>query len=363
VIPLFKPSCSDEEIEAVTRVLRSGWWGMGPEVEEFEAEFAAFTGTRYAVAVSSGTAALEISARATGQVNGSVVVPALTFVSTAQAMRHAGNEVIFADIDPKTLCLDWDSVRHWLPSCESITQAVVPVWYGGRVDEVPYDIMDDANVIEDCAHAAGSFMAGRYGLASAWSFHAVKNLATGDGGMITTDSIVVAKKARQLRWCGIDKSTYERDTTTGYGWDYHIPHDGYKAHMNDITAAIGRVQLRRLDEMNHMRRRIAVLYDNELADLGWLTLPEIMLQSSTHLYVVRVADRDRFVDHMLGKGVSAGVHYKPLTHYDSVRGKQTRYSLPVTERIWKTLVTLPLYPDMTVGEVEQVIAAVRSFKP
>jgi perosamine synthetase len=363
VIPLFKPSCSNEEIEAVTRVMKSGWWGMGPEVEAFESEFGNYVGARYAIAVSSGTAALEIAARATGQVNGSVIVPALTFVSTAQAMAHAGNEVIFADIDPLTLCLDWDSVRHWLPSCESGTRAVVPVWYGGHVSGVPSDILDDVAVIEDCAHAVGSLMAGKYGLASAWSFHAVKNLATGDGGMITTDSIMVARKARQLRWCGIDRSTYERDTVKGYGWDYNIPGDGHKAHMNDITAAIGRVQLRRLDDMNSERRRIACHYHEEFRNDPWLTRPAVEWESSMHLYVVRVADRDRFVDHMIGQGVSAGVHYKPLTHYDSVRGKQTRHSLPVTERVWKTLVTLPLYPDMTDGEVEQVINAVRSFKP
>lgn len=365
MIPLFRPSCTDEEVEAVTRVLRSGWWGMGPETEAFESEFAEYTGTEFAVGVNSATSALELSAQALGVVNGIVIVPALTFVSTAQAMQHAGNKVIFADVDEEDLCIDWDDVGRKLASMKLRPQmygsvGVVPVWYGGTVVWPPYD--PGVTIIEDCAHAAGSATAGLLGKAAAWSFHAVKNLATGDGGMMTTNDPEMARKLKALRWCGIDKSTWERDQGK-YGWDYNIPADGEKMHMNDITAALGRVQLRRLNDMNNSRRILASLYNDEFCELDWLGIPyPISEGSAQHLYVVRTSaeNRNRFIDHMLENGVSAGVHYKPLHHYPHLFPGE--HNVPVAERVWQTLVTLPLFPDMTVGEQEQVIETVKSFK-
>jgi perosamine synthetase len=360
-IPLFKPSVSEEEIEAVTRVMRSGWWAMGPEVEAFEEEFAAYTGTLYAVAVSSGTAALELAARATGITGSTVIVPALTFVSTALAMKHAGNKVVFADVCEEDLVIDWEDVQD--KHQEHRARAVVPVWYGGDVVAPGVDYSHDfpQTLIEDCAHAAGSKLAGKVGAAACWSFHAVKNLATGDGGMVTTNDPMVAARLKPLRWVGIDKSTWERDQGR-YGWDYDIPADGQKAHMNDITAAIGRVQLRRLDEMNFNRWVKAKNYNQSFSDLGWLTIPVVTSMNSNHLYVVRVAsaNRNKFIDHMLAHDVAAGVHYKPLTKYPHLFPGP--HDVPVTERVWQEIVTLPLYPDLTEGEQAKVIETVRSFK-
>ena len=374
MIPLFKPACGEEEIEAVNRVMRSGWWGQGPEVEAFEEEFARYTGAEFAVAVNSGTMALELGARAIGMTNGIVVVPALTFVSSAQAMQHCGNMVVFADINEDTLCINWHRARESLRAWGRLggAKGIVPVWYGGHVQEkFPEDEFAGIRRIEDCAHAAGSKGTGDLGGIACYSFHAVKNLATGDGGMVTCDDPDVAAELRRLRWCGIDRSTWDRDKDAriGYGWDYNIPDDGYKAHMNDITAAIGRVQLRHLDERNQIRRGIARVYDRELGDVNWLRLPKVETDSSTHLYVVRVpaAYRPKFIEHMISKGVSAGVHYKPLNHYEALFGKRFdlacgKSNTPVTDRVWKTLVTLPLYPDMSSADIAQVIQAVRSFK-
>jgi perosamine synthetase len=356
MIPLFKPSCTDEEVAAVSRVLRSGWWGMGPEVEAFEAEFAEYVGVAHAVAVNSCTSALELAARACGITGKTVITSALTFVSTAQAMQHAGNKVIFADIDFNDLCLDWDDAA--IKAGEVNAGAVIPVWFGGEVLAPWEDQWPDIPIIEDCAHAAGSEDAGQIGWAACWSFQAVKNLATGDGGMVTTDDPEVYEKLKQLRWCGIDKSTWERDQGK-YGWDYNIPHDGEKMHMNDITAALGRVQLRRLDSMNARRGDIGRLYNREFRDLPWLSSPFPYSDSANHLYVVRTEERNRFIDWMLSRGVSAGVHYKPLTHYPHLFPGE--HNVPVTECVWQTMVTLPLFPDMTEGEIEQVIEAVKSF--
>lgn len=371
MIPLFRPMLTgDAESAAVTRVLRSHWWALGPETEKFEEEFAAYTGTRYAVAVNSGTMALKLAARAMDLTDGLVVVPALTFISTALVMQQLSNKVVFADIDEDTLCLDWDEVLYKLRSqhAHQGPRGVVPVWYGGHVQHAP-NLPAVTHVLEDCAHAAGSVLAGKIGRAAAWSFQAVKNLATGDGGMVTTDDEHIAREVRRMRWLGIDRTTWDRDkdSRVGYGWDYDISAlDGEKAHMNDIQAAIGRVQLAGLDVRNSLRRFIANTYRNYLKDLDWLELPPVRRDESSHLFVVRVkeCDRDRFIQHMIRNDVSAGVHYKPLTHYKDKSGEPLfglQDKLPVTERVWKTLVTLPLFPDMTNAEVDQVITAVRAF--
>jgi len=353
MIPLFRPSCSDLEIKYVTEVLRSGWWGTGPVTGKLEQHFAETVGARHAVAVSSCTAALQLACQALGVAGGEVIVPALTFASTALASLHAGATVRFADIDEDTLCLDWADVTAKLTAD---TRAVIPVWYGGTVTPPgPLGVP----VIEDCAHACGSTAAGRYGNVACWSFHAVKNLAAGDGGMITTDNDDLAARLRRLRWCGIDRSTWDRETGRGYNWEYDITEPGHKAQMTDITAALALAQLERLGEMNEARRAIAARYLDGLDGLGWLRLPPWRDGSSWHLFTVRVADRDRFIGHMLSRGVSAGVHYRPLNTFSVF----PRDPLPVTDRVWKTLVTLPLYPDMTEADIAQVITAVREFAP
>lgn len=369
MIPLFRPSCTDAEVEAVTAALRSGWWGLGPRVAELEAEFAAFAGARHAIAVSSATAALELSLDVLDAGPGDeVIVPALTFASTGLVPLRAGCRVVLADVEERTLCLDWaDVVRK----ASDATRAVIPVWYGGTVAPPPrwphgallHPAIGWADVIEDCAHAAGSAGAGRQGLLACWSFHAVKNIAAGDGGMITTDDGTLAARLRRLRWLGIDRSTWEREQRpAGYGWDYDIPEPGRKAHMNDLTAALALAQLRRLDELNESRRLRVRQYLEELKGLGWLRLPEYREGSSWHLFVVRVPAeaRDRLIACLLASGVSAGMHYKPLNNYAAFGPRQ---DLPVTDRVWRELVTLPLFPDMTSSEQDQVVAAVKAFRP
>lgn len=353
MIPLFRPSCTDLEVRYVTEALRSGWWGMGPRTAEFEERFADRVAAHYAVAVNSGSAALLLALEGLGATGGEVIVPALTFASTALSALHAGNRVVFADVDEDTLCLDWADAAA---KVTGETKAVIPVWYGGSVSLRHLDLGVPA--IEDCAHAAGTPEAGLTGKTACWSFHAVKNLATGDGGMITTDDAALATRLRALRWCGIDKSTWERDQGR-YGWDYDITIPGHKAHMNDLTAALGLAQLERLDDLNKKRRDLVTRYLDALDGLSWLRLPRWREDSAWHLFVVRVDDRDRFISHMLSQGVSAGVHYKPLNQYP-VFGR--RQPLPVTDEVWKTLVTLPLFPDMTIVEFGQVVRAVRSFR-
>ena len=215
MIPLFRPSCTDLEVAYVTETLRSGWWALGPRVAEFEERFARYVGAGHAVAMNSATMALQLTLEASGIDRGEVIVPALTFASTALAVVNAGFEPVFADVDEDTLCLDWADVREQV-TVE--TGAVIPVWYGGAVAPPPAGF--DLLFIEDAAHAAGSAGVGKLGPAC-WSFQAVKNLATGDGGMVTTDSAELAATLRRLRWCGIDRSTWDRENRNrgSYAWE------------------------------------------------------------------------------------------------------------------------------------------------
>jgi len=369
MIPLFKPSVSQLEIDSVTNVLKSGWWGMGPKTQEFEKKFAEYVGAKYAVALNSATAALDLSLKVHHigraiQGKPQVIIPALTFVSDGLAALYNECEVVFADIDEKTLCIDWADVNK---KASRQTKAIIPVHYGGKsaqpeVVTVSEDAMGvsqaEVPIIEDAAHAAGNRTVAKYNMAC-WSFHAVKNLATGDGGMITTNDDRMYKQLLSLRWCGIDKSTWERSQKK-YGWDYSISGVGYKYHMNDITAALGLAQLERLDDLNNKRKLRVLQYLYELNGLKWLTLPEYDKDSSWHMFTVRIAadKRDVFIDYLLAHGISAGVHYKPLNTYTQLFPAT---KLPVTDRVWKTLVTLPLYPDMTDDEFTEIVDAIKKF--
>ena len=317
---------------------------MGPVVEELEEQFAKYTGSRHAVAVSNCTSALQIACETLGVRDGEVIMPALTFAATGLSALHSGGKVVLADIDEDTLCIDWDDVKS---KETQRTAAIIPVWYGGTVNS-PRSF-PSGWIIEDCAHAAGNMLAGQIGDVACWSFNAVKNLASGDGGMITTPDGELAARLRRLRRFGIDRK----------GWDYDIPDPGWKADMNDITAAIALAQLQRLDEMNELRRKIVLTYIKELSDLDWLRLPEWDESSSWHMFVARTEHRGNLIIHMYSRGVSAGVHYKPLNLH-RIFGEHK--PLPVTDRVWKTLITFPLYPDMTDDDLGQVIDAVRSFR-
>ncbi len=347
-IPIFRPDMGEKEIANVTEVLKSGWIGLGPKTKEFEEKFAEYVGAKYAVALNSCTLALDLAIKVL-EIKGKITIPALTFVSTGLAVLYNDCQVEFADVDEKTLCIDY---KDKYP-----INATIPVHYAGRKAEYPQvDITRDEEpiVIEDSAHACGNKTVGKN--LSCWSFHAVKNLATGDGGMITTNNKEIYEKLLPMRWVGIDKSTYER-TVKKYGWDYSINTIGYKCHMNDITASIGLAQLERLDEMNNKRKFRVLQYLDKLKGLKWLKLPEYDEDSSWHMFVVRVKERDRFIDHMLAHGVSVGVHYKPLNTYPMF----PKTKLPVTDRVWKTLATLPLFPSMTDEQFNHVVEVIKSF--
>jgi perosamine synthetase len=368
MIPVFRPQMMKEEIlRELEKIFDTGWIGLGPKTEEFEQKFANYIGARYAVGVNSATAALHLSNLALDIGPGDeVIVPSMTFVSTALAPLYCGGTPVFADIEEDTLCIDPADIEK---KVTSRTKAIIPVHYGGhacRMDEI-MEIARRHNlyVIEDAAHGCGgkykNRMLGSIGIMGCFSFHAVKNLPTGDGGMITTNDEKIYNDLKKLRWVGIDKGTWDRSAKKGYSWQYSIDKLGFKYHMNDITAVIGLAQLKVLDEHNLIRREYARKYDEAFKDVAWIKTPveKDYAYSCRHNYVVKVPLRNELNEYLGTKGISTGVHYEPIHHFKVFGG--TKADLPITERVWPRLLTLPLYPGMTKGELNKVVTEVIMF--
>jgi perosamine synthetase len=368
MIPVFRPKMIKEEILLeLEKIFDSGWIGLGPKTEEFEQKFAKYIGVKYAVGVNSATAALHLANLVLGIGRGDeVIVPSMTFVSTALAPLYCGGTPVFADIEEDTLCIDPADVEK---KVTSRTRAVIPVHYGGhacRMDEI-MEIARRHNlyVIEDAAHGCGgkykNCVLGSVGVMGCFSFHAVKNLPTGDGGMITTNDEKIYNDLKKLRWVGIDKGTWDRSAKKGYSWQYSVDKLGFKYHMNDITAIIGLAQLKVLDEHNLIRREYARRYDEAFKDVSWIKTPveKDYAYSCRHNYVVKVPLRNELNGYLSTKGISTGVHYEPIHHF-KVFG-DVKADLPITERVWPRLLTFPLYPSMTEGEFDKVVTEVIMF--
>ena len=362
MIPVFSPSHDHQEAAAVATCLASGWTGLGPKVAEFEAAFAQYVGVKYAVATNSCTSALHLAYRLLGVGPGDeVVVPALTFVSTALAAVYCGATPIFADSVADTLMIDPDHVRVLLTPK---TKAVVYVLYGGQTIGNIHQFYCDGNipVILDCAHACGSKQDLSLAPLHCWSFHSVKNLSCGDGGMLTMHSEEMYERAKRLRWCGIDTSTYDRGktTSTGYKWEYNVDELGYKYHMNDITASIGLVQLAKMPSMQEKRITLVNNYMMKLPlDLIKYSIEPRM--SANHLFTIRTDKRNELADYLRQHHINTGVHYKPIHFYPVFNKHRKQWPLPVVEREWQKLLTLPLYPDLTLAEVDVICSTIKDF--
>jgi len=366
MIPIFRPSYGKKEIEAVSKVLRSGWAGMGPKTEEFEKKFASYIGTKYAVAVNSCTAALHLSLYVLGIEGKEVITTPLTFVSTNHAILYNRGIPVFTDVDPETLNIDPGQIAA---NITPKTKAIIAVHYGGNPcllkEILTLAKKHKLHFVEDVAHACGAVYQGRrvgsFGDLACFSFHAVKNLATGDGGMITTNNKRFYERLRKLRWCGISHSTWQRGKSKNYKWLYNVDEVGFKCHMNDITAALGIVQLERLDALNKRRADIARRYTNALGGLPWLkTIPiNVGAESAHHNYVIKTRFRDELNEYLLHKGIATGVHYYPNNLYPLYR--RYRGSTPHAVHVWNELLTLPLYPGLKNAQVDLIINEIRVF--
>ena len=366
-LPVFKPTMGEDEISAVAAVIRSGWIGTGPETEKFEAEFGKFIGIKYAIGLNSATAGLHLALILCGIGKGDQVIsPSFTFVAVNHAILQVGATPVFADIDEDTLCIDPDDV---LKKINKKTKAIIAVHYGGHpVDLDPLIRICKKNnitLIEDCSHSVGAKykgkMVGSFGDLAIFSFAAIKNIGTPDGGMLTTNNKNLAKRARILRWSGIDKSTWARSKGK-YSWMYDVKELGYKYTMNDVSAAIARVQLKKLFQTNLKRKTIAQTYNQSLSKLSWIatSVAKPWAESANHNYWVKVKERDRLVDYLKKNGISTTVHYYP-NHLYKLYSKYQTTPLPVTDSVWKKIINLPIFPDLSANQQARVIRVIKNF--
>lgn len=370
-IHLFRPVVHEEAIQAVGDTLRSGWTGLGPRTAQFESDFAKYAQAKHCVAVNSCTSALHLALMLLDIACGDeVITTPLTFVSTNHAILYQGATPVFADVQVDTGCLDPRDVEAKITSK---TRAIIVVHYGGfpaDLDEL-HRISRDYNIpiIEDCAHAAGSIYKGQkigsHSTLNCFSFQSVKNLSIGDGGAITTQNPHYYERAKKLRWLGINKSTYARTETSdsnlearAYAWKYDVEEVGLKCHMNDIAAAIGIEQLKKLDEDNARRAEIVETYRSELKDVPGITLmkQDSDKVSSNHIMPIRVQGRDRLMDHLKKHDIHAGVHYLRNDHYRMYN----KTGLPAAATLEQELISLPCHLMLTDEEIQFVIDTIRS---
>jgi dTDP-4-amino-4,6-dideoxygalactose transaminase len=376
-IPYNVPDITDAEISEVVDTLKSGWIAKGPRTVKFEKEFAEYLGAKHAVAMNSCTAALHVALAAKGIGPGDeVITTPMTFASTANTIIHVGATPVLTDIDYRTGCIDPDEIEKKITPK---TKAIVPVHYSGQVCDLDriYEIADRHGlfVSEDAAHALWSRYKGRLignrlrGTAS-YSFYATKNLTTGDGGMLVTDDDEIAERARVLAGQGMSQNAWNRYAKGGT-WKYDIVEAGYKYNMFDIQAALGLIQLRRLEEMQEKRLKIADRYQKAFGAIDAVDPPFVPEYATHcwHLYVLRVVpelltiDRDRFIVELNERNVGTSVHFIPVHNMSLYRNRfgYKESDLPNAQKHFERIISLPLYPSMTDEEVQYVIDAVRDI--
>ncbi len=371
-LPLSRPSIGQTEIDAVVACLRSGWVTSGPRVAEFERVFAEATGAANAVAVSSATAGLHLAFLAAGLREGDEVITSpLTWASTGNMILAVGARPVFADVDPTTLNVDPHAVAR---AVTSRTRAIVPVHFAGQpVDLDPLRAVAARHgvaLIEDAAHALGTRYRGRPigggSTAAVFSFHPIKAITTGEGGMVTTDDAAFAERLRLLRFHGITRDAWKRYGKHGTP-DYAIVALGYKYNLTDIQAALGIAQLARLEEFIEARTRIAGWYAGLLRDVPGVSMLAPVAypaRHAWHLLVVRLAldaltvDRDEIMGALLAANIGVGLHFKALHVHPLYRERVPlpASALPHATAASDAILSLPLFPAMTEADVRDVVA-------
>jgi perosamine synthetase len=371
-VPLFRPSLGKEELKNLAEVFKTGWVGAGPKTQEFEKQFAIYIGAKHAIGVTSGTAALHIAVQALGIGKGDeIIVPAITVVSTPYAALYNGATPVFADVEADTLCLD---PKDFERKITKRTKAVIPVHLGGHTADMD-KIMRIARkhkifVIEDCANALGARYKGKhvgvFGIINCFSFEAKKNITTGDGGMLTTNNAKLAEKLRALKWYGSSNDTWKRFAGNAkYSWHYDVSELGWKFNMNDVIAAIGLAQFKKLPKILKNKDMLRARYNRALRGLSWLETPKdaSYTKSGFWLYVVRIkgGKRDAFMRYMAEQGITTSVHFPPVFHHSYFKKIGLSGNTPVAERVAKEIVSLPLFSTMSSKEFAYVIKTIKNF--
>jgi len=356
-IKLFDPVVGNEEEISLKKVLHSGFWASGSgtgKVLEFEKKFTKYIGSKSSVAVNSGTAALHLALSLMNIKNKEVIIPSLSFVTTAHAVVYNGGKPVFVDVDPKTLCIDPKLIKK---SITKKTRVILPVHFGGmscNLHEIQQICKkNNLSLVEDAAHASGTSYKnkkiGSHGNAVCFSFHPVKNLAMPTGGAITLngkDSQVFNSILKSDRWCGISNRKGSKYDVTSLGWNYY---------MNEFSATIGIEQLKKLDRMNLDRKKIAKRYSKELQIDSKMPFNK---DCSYHLFWIQIANREKFMKTMNENGIETGIHYFPIHQmkYYKIKSK-----LSITEKAGKNIVSLPIHPNLDESDIDKIINLTNKF--
>ncbi len=357
MIKLFEPYFDDEEEKALIKTLQSHFWASGAgrgRVNEFEDAFRKYIDCDSCVAVNSGTAALHLALQQLDIKGKDVLVPSLTFVSTVSSILHCGGKPIFIDVDETTLCMDIEDIKK---KFSSQTTCILPVDFGGipcEIEEISAIAKEkDITIIEDAAHACGAIFKGKkigsHNEMVCFSFHPVKNLAMPTGGAIALNGKFSSKRnsiLKSQRWCGIDNRE---------GVYYDVPRLGWNYYMNEFSAAIGLCQLKKLDNLNEKRKKIAHRYHDEITLENKMPFSE---DCGYHLYWIRVKTRTEFIKKMNKVGIEVGVHYLPVHKMTLFKSS---LELPVTELVGSEIVSLPIHPNLKESDVNKIIKYTNEF--
>jgi UDP-4-amino-4,6-dideoxy-N-acetyl-beta-L-altrosamine transaminase len=377
VIPYGKQSLMQADIDAVIEVLQSDYWTQGPKVEAFEKAFAQYVGSTYAVAVANGTAALHLCALALDvneKIN--VITTPITFAASANCIKYCGGNIYFADIDPETFLLDINKVKALIESKpKGFFKGIIPVDFAGHaVNLEAFKALakeHDLWIIEDACHAPGGYFTdtagkkqlcgnGNFADLAIFSFHPVKHIACGEGGMVTTNDEKLYKKLLQLRTHGITKDPALMHENHG-GWYMEMQTLGYNYRMPDVLCALGISQLSRAAQGLQRRHQVADTYTAALAALP-ITLPVYNADHAFHLYIIQTTRRKELYDYLRTQNIFCQVHYIPVhlhPYYQQLGHKKGDY--PNAENYYEQCLSLPMYPSVTKEELDFVIEKIKAF--
>ncbi len=368
MIPVSRPSVGQAELDAVGEVFKTGWLGLGSTTFALEEEVKKYLGCKHAIAVNTGTSALHIALSGFGIGPGDeVIVPSITFAACIQAILATGATPVFCESSEADLLMDIEDVTKRVTPR---TKVVMPVHYCGNPCDMDRLLaLAQAHrfwVIEDAAHAFGSTYKGRkigsFGHATCFSFDPIKNITCGEGGAVVLHDDAIAEEIRRQRILGIDKDTWHRYKNTR-SWFYEVTSPGYRYHMPNFCAAVGLVQMKKVDAFIGRRREICRRYDAAFENLKTVRILKLNYDEvAPHIYIVRVqgSGRDRFMDFLKERGVGTGIHYI-ANHIQPFFKEHARGPLPVSERLWQEIVTLPLFYDMTEDHIRTVVDAVVAY--
>ena len=374
IIRLFKPYIGQEELISIKRVFKKSWLGIGKEVKKFEDKFSKKFKVKYSLATNSGTSALNLALKYFNFPQGKyVMVNNITFAASATCILNNNLKPLFIDCDPKNLSFDLEDAKKKI---KKNVVAIVVVHFGGHpaniVDILRFAKKYKLKVIEDCAHSQGGSINGKilgtWGDIGCFSFEEKKGMTTGDGGMIVTKKFSIYKTIKQMRWIGINKGTWERSKsnnntrTNDNHWKYEINMLGDKMHMNDLSAAIGLEQLKKLEYINKKKREFVELYRKKIIlknDLRFL-IEDYNKQSVYWLFGLKTKYRDKYINILKKNGISTGVHHIPLTNF-RVFKKYKNYQ-KISSKMYNQILSLPLHADLTKKDVEYICNVINKIK-